>query len=60
MTEQYVMSSLGNAYCLPVAAPSEEVIAGLVEFLTALYHRAVLPPKSNIGTLDTTSVFLHP
>lgn len=35
---------------------TEEDIPELILFLKRLYHKALLAPKTNIGTLDTTRV----
>lgn len=51
-TERYLRGVLVATPCLRDASDLPPVI----EHLTRLYHRAVLPPKTNIGTLDTTRV----
>lgn len=52
-TETYLRESLAQIACL---APGGEDLDALVHHLERLYHRAVLVPKTNIGTLDTTRV----
>ena len=50
-TEAYLRQCLVRCPCM-----MDGQIDTLVEYLTRLYQRAVLPPKMNIGTLDTTRV----
>ena len=53
-TEDYVTRVLSNHPSVPPEVPHwKENVCG---FLTQLYSRAILPPKTNIGTLDTTRV----
>ena len=53
-TEDYVTGVLSHHPSIPEDFPHwKENLCG---FLTQLYSRAILPPKTNIGTLDTTRV----
>ena len=53
-TEDYVTGVLSKHPCIPQEFPHwKENLCG---FLTQLYSRAILSPKTNIGTLDTTRV----
>ena len=53
-TEDYVTRVLSNHPSIPPEFPHwKENLCG---FLTQLHSRAILPPKTNIGTLDTTRV----
>lgn len=51
-TEEYLRRMLSETPCLSPSVSLET----LADYLSRLYHRAVVPPKMNVGTLDTTRV----
>lgn len=54
-TDRFLRETLRTVPCVGVS-DAEADLPGLTSYLTCLYQRAVLPPKTNIGTLDTTRV----
>lgn len=52
-TERYLGETLRSVPCVDASASD---LDELTAYLGRLYHRAVLPPKTNIGMLDTTRV----
>ena len=56
-TEEYTRKALRNTPCFPTDGEDPRTLSMLQDYLCRMYQRAVLSPKTNIGTL---SVVLFP
>jgi hypothetical protein len=55
--EDHLRRGLTSHPCTPTESPAS--LDALVDYLTRLYQRAVLPPKTNIGTLGLRLVWVE-